>query len=69
MLLLETVASEPHFINRKNKYYYNILTKSEIKTKCFRFGSFNSMQEARNHYFNNRINILERIMGDDYEWR
>lgn len=68
IMLLDIVATRPVFYERKNKFSYRIRTKSERgKTTCFNYGGFNTRDEAKNHWLNNRINILKRIMGEDYE--
>lgn len=68
IMLLDVVATRPSFREHKNMFSYRIRTRSERgKTICFNYGGFKSLSEAKNHWLNNRINILKRIMGDDYE--
>lgn len=68
IMLLDVVATRPSFREHKNMFSYRIRTRSERgKTICFNYGGFKSLYEAKNHWLNNRINILKRIMGDDYE--
>lgn len=68
IMLLSAIAGSPIFRERKNDYCYELRTRSERgRSFCFRYGGFKSYSEAKNHWLNNRINILKRILGDDYE--
>lgn len=68
IMLLSAIAGSPIFRERNNEYYYELRTRSERgRITCFRYSGFKSYSEAKNHWLNNRINILKRILGDDYE--
>lgn len=68
IMLLNAIADCPIFREKNNEYSYELRTRSERgRTTCFHYGGFKSYSEAKNHWLNNRINILKRILGDEYE--
>ncbi len=66
--LFNSITRHPIFKEKNNQYFYEVRTRIiNDRVTVFHYGGFKSYSEAKNHWLNNRINILKRILGDDYE--